>query len=273
MVQYAMQPILLDLYPNAKTRAFTMTFDDGVSADRRLVELFNQYGIRGTFHLNTNNLKAGNHIRPDEVKSLYKGHEVSCHTVSHPHLTQLSDTDILNEVMEDRKTLEALMGQPVRGFAYPFGSHDDRVVNLLSGTGLAYARTTQILPSFDFPNSNFLRMGFSCRHNEALPMLEKLMARPAHSKMQAMIVMGHSYEFDRPNVGWDNITALCKAASNQENFWYTTLIELVDYTLARKQLQFSADGRIVHNPTFTPIWATYQKSPLMIAPGQTIQVD
>ncbi len=267
-----MPPILLNLYPNARRRAFTTTWDDGNKSDRRLVDLLNQHGIRGTFHLNTKNLLAGNDVRPDEVKTLYAGHEVAAHSVNHPYFTQISDADVLSEVLDDRKTLESIMGAPVRGFAYPFGAYDDRVVSLLQSAGLAYARTTQILPSFEFPTSNFLRLGFSCRHNDALPTLERFLAVPLRASLQAMIVMGHSFEFDRPGVGWDNITALCKAASNQENFWYTTLIELVDYTLARFKLQFSADGRIVHNPTTTTIWATHQNQPIQIAPGQTLQV-
>ncbi len=39
-------------YPNGKSKALTFSYDDGMKHDRRLVELFNRYGLKGTFHLN-----------------------------------------------------------------------------------------------------------------------------------------------------------------------------------------------------------------------------
>ena len=38
-------------YPGGKHKALTMSYDDGKVFDRRLVEIFNKYGIKGTFHL------------------------------------------------------------------------------------------------------------------------------------------------------------------------------------------------------------------------------
>ena len=37
-------------FPGGRHKVLTMSFDDGRLEDRRLVELFNRYGIRGTFH-------------------------------------------------------------------------------------------------------------------------------------------------------------------------------------------------------------------------------
>lgn len=71
-------------FPGGKHKALTMSYDDGRTQDRRLVPLFNQYGIKGTFHLNSGFLGDERHVRPDEVSTLYAGHEVACHTVSHP---------------------------------------------------------------------------------------------------------------------------------------------------------------------------------------------
>ena len=38
---------------NGKNKAVTFSYDDGVEQDRRLVELFNQYGVKATFNLNS----------------------------------------------------------------------------------------------------------------------------------------------------------------------------------------------------------------------------
>ena len=55
-----------------------MSYDDGRTQDRRLIEIFNQYGIKGTFHLNSGLFDRGDRILPEEIKSLYAGHEVAC---------------------------------------------------------------------------------------------------------------------------------------------------------------------------------------------------
>ena len=45
--------IRLNLFPEGRKRALTMSYDDGADSDERLVEIFNRYGIKGTFHLNS----------------------------------------------------------------------------------------------------------------------------------------------------------------------------------------------------------------------------
>ena len=126
-----------------KEKCLTFSYDDGVTQDRRLVELFNKYGIRGTFNLdsgcfgklakaNGNFIKETTHnkIEESEVAQLYKGHEVAVHTISHPNLVYLNKDAIRYEVMEDRKNLERLVGYPVTGMAYPFGTYDDTVISV-----------------------------------------------------------------------------------------------------------------------------------------------
>ena len=40
-------------FPEGKHKVLTMSYDDGRVEDRRLVGIFNRYGIKGTFHLNS----------------------------------------------------------------------------------------------------------------------------------------------------------------------------------------------------------------------------
>ncbi len=48
MVQY-------HVYPGGRKRIVTFSYDDGAPQDERLVELFNKYLVKATFHLNGNN--------------------------------------------------------------------------------------------------------------------------------------------------------------------------------------------------------------------------
>ncbi|MEJ0000408.1 MAG: polysaccharide deacetylase family protein [Verrucomicrobiota bacterium] len=82
-------PVSLSLFPGGRSKALTLSYDDGVKQDRRLVEIFNRYGLRGTFHLNSSTLGGENHLAGDELAALFRGHEVSAHSVTHPFLDQL----------------------------------------------------------------------------------------------------------------------------------------------------------------------------------------
>ena len=144
------------LFPQGKSKALILSFDDGRVADKDLVKLMNEYGLVGTFHLNSNKLGTKDYLTKEEIKSLYKGHEVSGHTANHPALTSLSKIDVIYEVVEDRKELERLMGYPVRGMSYPFGNTNDVVVEAITGLGIEYARTVGDTYNFNMP-TEFLR--------------------------------------------------------------------------------------------------------------------
>ena len=93
-------------YPGGKHKALTMSYDDGRSYDRRLVEIFNKNGIKGTFHLNSGLFDRGDRVMPEEISTLYAGHEVACHTVTHPTIARCPLPEVAQEVLEDRKFLE-----------------------------------------------------------------------------------------------------------------------------------------------------------------------
>ena len=89
-----------------KFKAVTFSYDDGVTQDQRLIEMFNRYGLKATFNLNSGLLgKPGSLIRegvtvahvkpePSEIKGIYEGHEIAAHTLTHPHLPKLSDEEV-----------------------------------------------------------------------------------------------------------------------------------------------------------------------------------
>ena len=108
-------------FPGGKHKALTMSYDDGRTEDRRLVSIFNKYGIKGTFNINSGifHNTYGEKVQPEEFLKLYEGHEIACHTVTHPTIARCPLENVAEEVLEDRKRLEAIMGQPVRGLAYP----------------------------------------------------------------------------------------------------------------------------------------------------------
>ena len=73
------------LYPGGLAKAITFSYDDGQVYDRRLIEIFNQAGFKGTFHLNSGNLDKDGYVQKAELPTLYAEHEIACHGVTHRH--------------------------------------------------------------------------------------------------------------------------------------------------------------------------------------------
>ena len=127
-------------YPGGLARALTFSYDDGVEQDERLIRLLSERGMKGTFNLNSGLFTPeGTAFAPGAVhrrmtlahaKEVYtaSGHEVAVHCVTHASLPELSQPQMVQEVMKDRETLEGIFGGIVRGMAYPFGTFDDSVV-------------------------------------------------------------------------------------------------------------------------------------------------
>ncbi len=260
-------------YPQGKHKALTMSYDDGRTYDRQLVEIFNKYGIKGTFHLNSGFLGDERHIAPEEVKTLYVGHEVSCHTVTHPTIARCPLPEVAQEVLDDRRALEALCGYPVRGLSYPNGSLSKEIEALLPACGIRYSRVVGSSDSFALPE-NPLRWQATCHHNHRLMELgEQFLGLFKKQYLYLMYVWGHSYEFnDKDN--WDLIEGFCKMMGGKEDIWYCTNIQFIDYMEDAKRLQFAADNSFVRNPNAQDIWISVNDSePIVLPAGELVLLN
>jgi peptidoglycan/xylan/chitin deacetylase (PgdA/CDA1 family) len=68
--------------------------------------------------------------------------EVGAHTRTHAPLPALDDAHLDDEVVGSRRDLENLLGAEVPQFSYPYGAHDQRVVDAVRRAGFAAATTT-----------------------------------------------------------------------------------------------------------------------------------
>jgi len=254
-------------FPGGRHKALTMSYDDGRAADRRLVELFNRHGLKGTFHLNAGLLGEGDRISAEEVRSLYAGHEVSAHTLTHPTIARCPNEAIVHEVTEDRRRLERLVGYPVRGLSYPNGSHSRRVRDLLPGLGIEYARVVPSTGQFGMPD-DWLQWQPTCHHNHNLMELAESFAALAKTQyLYLMYVWGHSYEFDNDG-NWEQMERFCAFAGGRRDVWYATNIEIVDYVRAFERLQFSAALDFVANPSAASVWLNVNGETVEIKGGE-----
>jgi peptidoglycan/xylan/chitin deacetylase (PgdA/CDA1 family) len=103
----------------------------------------------------------------EELRELAeRGVEIGSHTVSHPHLTLLSDEELDRELRDSRVRIEDELRRPARLLAYPYGEHDARVQAAVKRAGYAAAfaqwpgsslRNDYALPRVSFYRADSLR--------------------------------------------------------------------------------------------------------------------
>lgn len=252
-------------WPDGRHKLVTFSYDDGKTADRRLVHLLNACGLKGTFHLNAGLLGADDRLDAGEVRTLYEGHEVAAHSWSHPTLARCPLDQVALQIVEDRRGLEPLAGRPVAGFSYPNGSVDGAIARLLPALGLRYARMVGGTGTFALPDDPFHWIS-TCHHNNRLE--ERTTEFLAHAKSQYLIwfsVWGHSYEFDRDGT-WPLIEDSCRRLSDP-GVWSATCLEAFDYLEAGRRVRFSVDLTRAENPASIDLWFRVGERLVRLAPG------
>lgn len=270
-------------FPGGRSKALTLSYDDGVRQDKRLLEIMKKHGLKGTFNINSECFApeghtTGGRITRSEAVELYKnsGMEVAVHGAHHPFLEQLPENLCTWEILNDRKSLEEAFGGFVRGMAYPFGTTSDSVVASLKQCGIVYARSTLTTEGFGIP-SDWLRLRGTCHHaNPRLMELAKNFVKEQNVRTPMLFYLwGHSYEFDydKPNNNWGIIEEFAEYMGGREDIWYATNIEIYDYVAAYHQLIFSMDYTRVYNPTCTTVYFQTAKGLYTVKPGETVHYE
>ncbi len=110
------------------------SFDDGTSFYRPwTLQLLRDKQVHGVFYDNGFRVEANPQIARFQVR---EGHVQLNHTYSHPHLNQLSDAAVIDEVMRTEQALAAAEAPlTFKGFRPPFFEANARVQALIRGLG------------------------------------------------------------------------------------------------------------------------------------------
>lgn len=179
-------------YPDYKKKAVSFSMDDGIDTyDKPFVDVLNQYGLKGTFNLNSNFFENFGSVRKEEYIKLYSGHEVGNHVRYHPEyrpnlseddfktLTPVSDIDgmyygvtasdktyryyavtpeaFIVAIEKGKEDIEALFGKgTVKGFTWPGGNDayypNKEKIDEYIGNNYTHARETgQLCFNNEFP--------------------------------------------------------------------------------------------------------------------------
>jgi peptidoglycan/xylan/chitin deacetylase (PgdA/CDA1 family) len=180
-------------------RFFHLSFDDAYTSVQRVLPALEQLGVPATIFacsgyaargapLAVPELAADAISYPDELATLdwdalrelgEQGVEVGSHTVTHPHLPELTDAEIDRELRDSRAQLSDELHRPCRYLSYPYGEQEARVRKLARAAGYEAAFA---LPGIDHPPDVFAfpRVGIYRRDGLARATLKtSALRRPA----------------------------------------------------------------------------------------------
>jgi len=102
------------------------------------------------------------------------GHEIGAHTLTHPLLTKLSLDEARREIIDSKKMLEDIFGQPIRHFCYPYGGRNEALAEMVREAG--YETATGPVPGVNAATTDALalRRIMACHER---PYLAALMRR------------------------------------------------------------------------------------------------
>lgn len=262
-------------FPSGKPKAVTLSYDDGVRQDLKLVEMIDRYGIKATFNLTdlAGEDENTNRLSKDEVCKyiLEKGHEVAVHGRNHRAEGGLRCIEGIHDILSCRLELENALGCIIRGMAYPGtgitrfynGADYNQIKAYLSELDIAYSR------SLGGDNNMFkLPTDWHCwmptahhNHPEVLSYAGEFVGIDYHSERlfgaerypRLFYLWGHSHELDYDN-NWGHFENILHLLSAKEDVWYATNIEIYTYVTAYQSLIYSADSTRIFNPTIYDIW-------------------
>jgi peptidoglycan/xylan/chitin deacetylase (PgdA/CDA1 family) len=152
-------PVSAEALAGGRRRGLHVTFDDAYRDVLDAVPLLEQLGLPATVFVSTGFADEGRPLAVPELADEAAAHpnllatmtweqvrelaergvEIGSHTVSHAHLTRLSDAELDHELGDSRVHLEDELRRPARLLAYPYGEHDARVHAAVGRAGYAAA--------------------------------------------------------------------------------------------------------------------------------------
>ena len=269
-------------FPENKSKAFSLSYDDGFIGDIRLAELMIKYNIKGTFNLNSNHILNGNEQRLNEeqCKKHYSNplFEAAVHGKYHSFLGHLATGTAAMEILEDRRELERIFEKPIFGMVSPYNDVTDDLIEAMKICNIKYCRGPKSSLGFELPE-NLYRMIPTCHHNhpDLMQLADEFLNLQTKKDPKFFYVWGHSYEFDKDN-NWDMMDEFLQKMSGKEDIWYCTNIEFVEYYDAYKKLEMSVDMKYIFNPTAYDIYFRVgypleKAKHYCVKPGETVTIE
>lgn len=182
--------------PSDGRNTFALTFDDAyLSVYEHAFPVLVERGLTATLYVVVDSVGTVNQWdcqRGDCVERIMtlgqiremadRGFEIGSHTLSHPHLTGLDDDRLRRELVDSKHRLEDLLGREVSSLSYPYGDHDQRVIEAARAAGYRNAVST-MLGTVAAARSTYEIPRINVRWNAIGPLLKRKIRRAVRKTM------------------------------------------------------------------------------------------
>ena len=219
-------------YKDGLQAAVSLTFDDGLIDDYTLIApCLDSLGLKGTFWVIGNNIgQLENRLTWEQCRRLSSsGHEISNHSWTHPHLTDMSAEAIEEEVRLCDEAIEKFVGKKPKTFCFPFNAHNE-LVDSICGAGRVGMRLYQ--EAQGQVNSG------------STPESLRAWLRNTIDNGEWGVTMTHGIQtgwdqWNDPQVLWDFYSEL---ASKRDTVWIATFAEISAYVGERDHCTIKVSG-------------------------------
>lgn len=250
---------IVKCYPEGRMRASCLSFDDGtLGSDWPVLEALNKHHIPATFFINSTHTQSRDAVK---FPARYVGHEIASHGANHKGLPELTEEQLRSEIETDQRILGEKFGQPITGFAYPYGAvckepEKQSALELrLASFGLIYARGVGESKSFA-PPEDFIRWKPDCGFMDRI---EKFLEQPATDTVRVRMCFTHSIDFARGTISFDNWLEILDKLAAEPSIWHVTMRDYTRYIIALRHLNPTADG--LSNEADVPVWVKINEHP------------
>ena len=235
---------------------FTVSFDDGLEQDKRIIQLMNQYGIKGTFNLNAGVFglqgyikRIGNigfqdtevrkkfllwdgvehyRIPEDEIAQVYAGQEIASHGYMHENMRKLGYEKAKESISRDIEKLTEISGYEIMGFAYPFGMTSPAIKKALQELGIVYARLVGNSHRFTVGADPLSYVPTTAITDKKLDqILDAFILADGRETDLLFYMWGHGYEMDYGNdfCSYRHLEQIFNKVAGKEDITFVTNIE------------------------------------------------
>jgi peptidoglycan/xylan/chitin deacetylase (PgdA/CDA1 family) len=103
-----------------------VTFDDGWRDNIAAAETLDAAGVPATVYVTSGYVGSEHMVSESELRELADapGIEIGAHSVTHPHLDEISAAAARSEIADSKSAIEQMIGRAIESFAYPHGAYD-----------------------------------------------------------------------------------------------------------------------------------------------------
>jgi peptidoglycan/xylan/chitin deacetylase (PgdA/CDA1 family) len=118
-------------------RSVCITFDDGCETDLiAAAPVLREFGFHATFYLTAGFLGMPGYLSAKQVRDLdAQGFEVGCHSMTHPHLSDLPEPELKREMADAKLVIEQIVSRPIEHFSCPGGRYNQRTLAMARHAG------------------------------------------------------------------------------------------------------------------------------------------